>query len=271
MFRDLATTWRVQTTAEPAMLGQLLEAVHGQWALLAEREPHSSVLTGSRLRDGTPRYKGAISYDRRERFYATGAAEADFVGETLQRLGANPTHFSSILEFGCGPGRVSRWLCQDFDRVIGVDVSQRYLDIAAEELDLRGLTNFTPLRIRLMNDLVTLPTYQVLYSRFVLQHNPPPLIRMMLACLLRGLSPGGFAIFQVPTFGRGYRYSVADHLARIPEITWSEMHVIPRPAVEAVIAQERCELLQTRATDDVGEQDWVSHTFIVRKRSTFPA
>jgi 2-polyprenyl-3-methyl-5-hydroxy-6-metoxy-1,4-benzoquinol methylase len=218
------------------------------------------------MRDGTPRYKGTLDESARDRFYATGAVEADFIGETLQRLGASSSHFSSILEFGCGLGRVSRWLCQDFDRVIGVDLLQRYLDIGAQELRARGVTNFTPLRLRQIRDLANLPDYKVFYPRYVLQHNPPPVIRVILTYLLLRLSPGGVAIFQVPIFGQGYRFSVAVHLAKMSEIAWSEMHVFPRWALEDLINEEGCVLLEARETDDVGEQDWRSKTFVVRKR-----
>jgi len=46
----------------------------------------------------------------------------------------------------------------------------------------------------------------------VLQHNPPPLIAMILARLLAGLAPGGVAYFQVPVWLPGYRFRVADLL-----------------------------------------------------------
>jgi hypothetical protein len=81
------------------------------------------------------------------------------------------------------------------------------------------------------------------------------------------LNPGGFAILQVPTFGRAYSYSVANHLAGVPELNTMEMHVFPRRAVLAVARAEGCAVLQIRETDDVGETDWKSHTFVLRKPS----
>lgn len=260
----------IEVDADPASLDRLLEVVHRVWARNAESAPYLWVLTRPLSRDGEQLYRGAPTPAIIDRFYATGAAEADLIGTMLRRSGADRASFSTILEFGCGAGRVSRWLCQDFDRVIGVDVSERYLAIAARELAAHGAVNFVPLRIATIADLGRLPRYDVLYSRYVLQHNPPPVVKVLLTELLRCLNPGGFAIFQIPTFGATYSYSVARHLATVPEDSIGEMHVFPREAVDAIVRREACEILEARETDDVGEADWKSHTFIVRKTASTP-
>ena len=48
----------------------------------------------------------------------------------------------------------------------------------------------------------------VSYSIIVLQHNPPPVIAFIVEALIHSLNPGGVAFFQVPTYRRGYTFSL---------------------------------------------------------------
>ena len=46
-------------------------------------------------------------------------------------------------------------------------------------------------------DLDTLPEFDLFFSMIVLQHNPPPLIALMLEKIAARLRPGGVAVFAV--------------------------------------------------------------------------
>ncbi len=184
----------------------MLATVSRVWSELASTDPYFSVLT-------RPIFRETSTEDLINRFYATGAAEADFVGNVMLRHCAGHEQRRTVLEYGCGPGRVSYWLSLDFERVVGVDISPEYLDLATRYMAAHNVSNFVPFRLTGFDDLAGLPQFDVLYSRYVLQHNPPPVIRMVLGRLLERLAPGGFAIFQVPTFGWNYSFRVARHLA----------------------------------------------------------
>jgi 3' terminal RNA ribose 2'-O-methyltransferase Hen1 len=69
------------------------------------------------------------------------------VAETLQALGA-----SSVLDLGCGEGRLVRALLKDrqFQRVVGVEVSPRILAVAADRLRLEQMPDLQRKRVELL-------------------------------------------------------------------------------------------------------------------------
>ena len=75
---------------------------------------------------------------------------------------------------------------------------------------------------------------------------------------------GGAAVFQVPTWRRGYAYDLDAYLRR-PKRLHMEMHVLPQAHVHRIIARNGCRLLELR------EDGWaegrtaatISNTFFV--------
>jgi len=62
----------------------------------------------------------------------------------------------------------------------------------------------------------------------VLQHNPPPITRLIVRAFLKALNPG-VAYFQVPTNRGGYRFSPGEHLENeAKKHVMMEMHVLPQ-------------------------------------------
>ncbi|MGY9074827.1 MAG: class I SAM-dependent methyltransferase [Acidimicrobiales bacterium] len=68
-------------------------------------------------------------------------AEVDFLCETL---GLRSGH--KVLDVGCGPGRHALELARRGIEVVGVDISQKFLDIAGRASNEEGLTRFTTFR-----------------------------------------------------------------------------------------------------------------------------
>ena len=52
-------------------------------------------------------------------------------------------------------------------------------------------------------DIEGLPKADVIYSVIVLQHNPPPIMAIIVRQFMKGLNPGGVAYFQLPTYRAG--------------------------------------------------------------------
>ena len=85
--------------------------------------------------------------------------------------------------------------------------------------------------------MVNLEQADLVYSVIVLQHNPPPVIHMLVRAFLKALNPGGVAYFQVPTYRVGYRFSPGEYLENEGKThAMMEMHVIPH-----IIFQTACE------------------------------
>ena len=67
--------------------------------------------------------------------------------------------------------------------------------------------------IRGIDEIRKLERVDLVYSIMVLQHNPPPVIRLIVREFLRALNPGGVAYFQVPTYMAGYGFDAEAYLA----------------------------------------------------------
>ena len=257
LWRRLVERQPIDLFATPQELERLVAKVERVWSAYAASDPYWSVLTH-------PVYRGALSRETIAAFYATGETDAALMLAAMRRHEVK-TSGKTLLEFGCGLGRVTSWLAPHFAQVVGADLSEGHLAIAAREMAARGVGNFTPLRIARLADLERLPKFDVLYSRLVLQHNPPPVAYAILDRLLCTLASGGGAVFQVPTYGRGYRYRVADDLAQVDALSEMEMHVLPLEGIFRLAHQHRCNVLEMLETDDTGWSHWRSNTFVLRK------
>ena len=82
--------------------------------------------------------------------------------------------------------------------------------------------------VRTVDEMVNLERVDLVYSLIVLQHNPPPVIRLIVRAFLKALNPGGVAYFQVPTYRGGYRFSPGEYLENeAKKHVMMEMHVLP--------------------------------------------
>jgi len=72
------------------------------------------------------------------------------------------------------------------------------------------------------------------------------------------------AIFQVPTFGARYTFSLQNYLATPPQLD-IEMHCVPQHTVFEIIAEHGCSVREVREDDRVGNHEWISNTFVVRR------
>jgi SAM-dependent methyltransferase len=132
-----------------------------------------------------------------DEFLETGRAE---VARVIAYLGevAPTCPRRRAMDFGCGIGRVTRPLAAHFQEVTGVDVSsamvRRAESLTGDGARCRFVVNAAP-DLRMFGD----EAFDFVYSRIVLQHIPPALVRGYLPEMLRVLAPGGVLLFQLPT------------------------------------------------------------------------
>lgn len=250
---------RIQLATTDSERQDLLQHIQASWEHLGATEPHWSVLTAEQ-------YKQKNIAVNEDAFYETGRPNVESLWRSLQRNGVDPAALKTCLEYGCGLGRVTRWLAERFDKVYGYDISRAHLEGAGDYLSRKGLRNVTLRHIGSPADVAQLEAVDLVYSVIVLQHNPPPVIAMIVRGLLTALRPGGVAYFQVPTYQRGYSFSTANYLADHRGLQGMEMHVLPQAEVFDIAAQSGAQVLE------VFEDSWTgiidggrSNTFIVRK------
>jgi SAM-dependent methyltransferase len=130
-------------------------------------------------------------------FFATGVAEIDLVFARLAEIGALPRNMKRFLDFGCGVGRLSQALAQRFSTGIGVDISDRMIELAKGYKPAGKSIDFVQNGV---GDLKIIPTASIsfVYSHIVLQHISNALQRNFIAEFTRVLEPGGIAAFQIP-------------------------------------------------------------------------
>ena len=251
----------IEQSQSPETLALLLDHVTAQWSRLGDAEPHWSVLTADKYRSGQ------IAAHLPD-FQRSGASEVRHLDAVLRRNHLAWPHQGLCIDYGCGVGRLSVPLAAHCARVLGVDISAGHLRVAAQEAAAQGLGDKLQwLQLRTLAGLDSLPQADMVYSAIVLQHNPPPVIALTLARLLRCLKPGGVAVFQLPTHIPGYRFVVADYLQalRDGQHQGMEMHMLPQARVFEIIDAAGCQPCEV-FSDEAAGPVYTSHTFVVRAR-----
>jgi len=157
------------------------------WNALGRKNPYGAILTGA---------AGELPEWNLDEFFATGRADAARFVAGLDRI-APATRRGRLLDFGCGVGRVSRALASHFQSVVGIDAAASMIAQA------RSLNASCPNCEFVVNRgeglrVFDAGTFDVVYSRLVLQHIPPKLVRRFIPELVRVVASGGVLMFQLP-------------------------------------------------------------------------
>jgi SAM-dependent methyltransferase len=250
---------QIQMESKDTELQALLAHIQSSWEHLGTTEPHWSVLTAEQ-------YKRKNIADNEDAFYQTGKQHVESLWQSLRRNGVDPASLKTCIEYGCGLGRVTRWLAERFDKVYGYDISRAHLEAAGNYLSREGFHNVSLRHIGSPAAVAQLEPVDLVYSLIVLQHNPPPIIAMIVRGLLAALKPGGVAYFQVPTYQRGYYFSCSKYLSSFGGEKEMEMHVLPQSEIFAIVTQSLAQVLEVFEDSCTGIVDGGrSNTFVVRK------
>lgn len=132
-----------------------------------------------------------------EEFLETGEREISLLWHELRQKGLLKEQMRHALDFGCGIGRLTQPLGDRVDHVVGVDVSDRMIEIA------RAICRRDNVTFLASDDpsvsVRPSETFDLIYSNIVLQHVAPDLAVKYIASFCRRLSPGGLLIFQLPS------------------------------------------------------------------------
>ena len=248
---------QVESDVSEENLRRLQERIQETWGALGDSDPYWSVLSDDS-------FKGEQFEENLTRFYETGEREIQAIMDAVARLGLNVTP-GTCLEYGCGVGRLTKALAQRFEHVHAYDISKSHLARAQEHLRLTGTDN---VEFHLVEDpFATYPTgIDYYHSVLVFQHNPPPIIKRLVANALACLKPGGIGVFQLLTWRRGYKFVCDDYMASPPEGSVIEMHALPQQVVLDAIDAHGCRLLEVREMVPHLRNRILSNIFFVQKR-----
>jgi SAM-dependent methyltransferase len=234
--------------------------IRDSWSEMGAVRPHHSVLTTDEFRP--ERFESS-----RQRFWDSGELEAKIVAAALAGHGFRNAAGKTCVEYGCGVGRLTLPFAARFGQVHAYDLSRPHLQLAEQRAAGAGLAN---IQFHCCADGPPkhLERCDFLYSRLVLQHNRPPLIRYLLGLALGALKSGGIAIFGLPTYLEGYCFRTEEYLQK-RRSTSAEMHCLPQSEVFALIAAAHCSVIEVREEHDVGRSgERLSNIFVVERRST---
>jgi len=163
------------------------------WELCARDDPWQAIAN----------YPGRGKNDEnpwsREDFFAVGEIE---LSHFLTHWQYRPTGSDSVLDIGCGLGRLSRPLAKHFGEVHGVDISQTMI---AEARKLNADVPNLHFHHGSGNDLKGFEdrSFDAVFSYIVFQHLPDEIVLNYLSEIARVLRPGGQAFVHIP-YGRSH-------------------------------------------------------------------
>jgi len=240
-------------------LHMLFDHIQEAWQYFGSTEPYHSVLTSEQFLQ--------INIQKtREAFYNTGKQDVLRLFNTLDRNGIDYSSYKSCLEYGCGLGRVTRWLAERFETVFGYDISQSHLQYAKSYFSDENVYNVSFFHIGHLKDIQSIQRVDLIYSIIVLQHNPPPIITMIIKEFIKKLNSGGIAFFQVPTYRMGYSFSIEKYLKDQTKRYEIEMHVLPQVKIFDIIRQGGGRIIEVLEDSSTGSRyKEVSNTFLLQK------
>jgi SAM-dependent methyltransferase len=167
-----------------------------EWERWGRLDPYFGVITHERFR------RSQLDDEAREIFFASGDRH---VTELLARcqhfFGPAPARLS-VLDFGCGVGRLLVPFSRVASRVVGVDVAPTMLAEARRNCDERQASS---VELVLSDDRLSRieGVFDLVHSFIVLQHINPRRGLLIIDALLRHVRDGGLAVLQI-TYGKAY-------------------------------------------------------------------
>ena len=154
------------------------------WEEWGRRDPYFGVITDPRFR------RSVLTEDSRKSFFLDGESHVKWTMAVIHRYIDPGFAPKTVLDFGCGVGRMLVPLAAIADDVVGLDVAPSMLLEAQRNCDERQIHN-----VRLLpsdDELSALTgTFDLIHSFIVFQHIPAQRGKAIFERLLRHLRPGG--------------------------------------------------------------------------------
>ena len=157
------------------------------WNTLAELDPLWTILSDPEKKFGKW---------NREDFFTTGAQEAQRVLDMCRSKGI-AVSYGKLLDFGCGVGRMTRGFAAHFSSCVGIDVSEKMINLAKQFDTQVSHCEF----IASAGEVLPFAdkTFDFVFTVLVLQHLPnKSVILRYIAEFIRVAKENGVVVFQLP-------------------------------------------------------------------------
>jgi 2-polyprenyl-3-methyl-5-hydroxy-6-metoxy-1,4-benzoquinol methylase len=169
----------------------------GHWERFGRLDPYYGVYSLDEF------HRGNLGDVELERFFASGEEHVEKVFGSIRRSVASDFTPATVLDHGCGVGRLLIPFARRVERVVGLDVSPSMLREARRNCDMRGLAHVELLTADRLDALA--PEFDLVHSFIVLQHIPPRKGEQIFETLASLVRPGGVGVVQVPIAAAGWR------------------------------------------------------------------
>jgi SAM-dependent methyltransferase len=190
------------------------------WEEWGRRDPYFGVITDPKFR------RSKINEQNKREFFQSGESHVHGILATIRKHVDPSFEPRTVLEFGCGVGRVLVPFARIADEVVGLDVSPSMLLEARRNCDEHQLRNVSLLAsddsLSALNG-----SFDLIHSCIVFQHIPVERGRALFAKLLQHLRPGGVGAIQL-TYSKT-RFASTHGIAPAPPAT------IPSPDTSVLL------------------------------------
>jgi SAM-dependent methyltransferase len=247
----------VDVNIDHATIDRMLTRIEDEFVDLGESEPHWSVVTEERFKASNI---GGTEAD----FFESGRSVVDDLRFAAERCDIDLSSLRTCFELGCGLGRSTIWLAEQFAEVFAGDISPLHLAMARQGMQRFGRGNVSFFHLNKLSAYDAVPNFDVFFSIIVLQHNPPPVMKILLARILGKLNAGGLAYFQIPTYALNYAFSAEFYLETKHPPKHVEVHFLPQRELFQTVKAAGCEVLELREDGAVGMAA-ISNRLLLRK------
>ncbi len=160
------------------------------WEKFGKANPYYAVLTDNRFATEN------LSEENLQTFFETGEDHVAHVLKTLQFLDDQPIVLDSVLDFGCGTGRLLVPFSRVAENVTGIDVSASMLAEAKNNMAKYQVNNVQLVESN-SPDVLKDHQFDLVHSYIVLQHIPVHTGYHVLDVLTQLIKPGGYGMIHL--------------------------------------------------------------------------
>lgn len=182
------------------------------WKAYGKKDPYFGVLTHEKFKDAN------LTEEHKKEFFDTGRKYANRIFRLIHKHFDAEFNPKSILDFGCGTGRLTLGFAPNTPRVVGIDVSENMLEEARVNAQILGQPH---IEFALSDDTLSAVAneqFELVNSYIVLQHINLDRGMKIIKELIDRIKPGGYGVLQINyTCNKGRKLKVIDYFRyRIP-------------------------------------------------------
>ena len=204
-------------------------------------------------------------------FYQTGLQR---IQQLHREVREHRIQYGKVLDFGCGPGRLTQALAVRSTSVVGVDISSSMIEKAKAYNKYPEKVNYFVNSTPALPDFET-DTFDLVFSYITLQHIEPQYSTAYVKEFFRICKPGGHTLFNLPSEAPIF-YKVLKAVVGNPGLNLIrrlyyrkssviEMHPVPEETVLQLAKDNGMRVIKVFPDTRLGMK-WKSNFYLFRKR-----